>query len=101
MRPFAEVIAAAMQAEWGATPSARKEVGRITRANERSVRNWFEGKNGPSGEHLVLLIRHSDAVLDAVLQLAERQPLLPTAGVLRLRDHLKEVVDAIDNLRPG
>ena|SRR5579863_8966895 len=99
MGPFAEVIAAAMQAEWGATPSARKEVGRITRANERSVRNWFEGKNGPSGEHLVLLIRHSDAVLEAVLELADRQPLLPTAGVLGLRDRLKQIVEAIDDLR--
>jgi hypothetical protein len=101
MGPFAEAIAAAMQAEWGATPSARKEVGRITNANERAVRNWFEGKNGPSGENLVLLMRHSDAVLEAVLELADRRALMPAVGVLGLRDRLKEVVDAIDDLRPS
>ncbi|MGZ3278032.1 MAG: hypothetical protein ACXWKX_08385 [Caulobacteraceae bacterium] len=101
MGPFAEAIAAAMQAEWGATPSARKEVGRITNANERAVRNWFEGKNGPSGENLVLLMRHSDAVLETVLELADRRALVSAVGMLGLRDRLKEVVDAIDGLRPS
>ena len=101
MRPFAETIAAAMQAEWGTTPSARKEVGRITNANERAVRNLSEGKNGPSGENLVLLIRHSDAVLETVLELSGRQELLPAAGILDLRDRLKAIVDVIDGLRPS
>jgi hypothetical protein len=100
MRPFAETIATAMQAEWGTTPSARKEVGRITNANERAVRNWFEGKNGPSGENLLLLIRHSDAVLQTVLELSGRQALMPAARMLGIRDRLKEVVDAIDGLQP-
>jgi hypothetical protein len=100
MRPFAEVIAEAMQAEWGTTPSARKEVGRITNADERAVRNWFEGKNGPSAENLVLLIRHSDAVLERVLELSGRHALLPAAEVFGLRDRLKAIVDAIDALRP-
>jgi hypothetical protein len=100
MHAFAEAIAAAMRAEWGASPSARKRVGRITNANERAVRNWFEGKNGPSGENLVLLIRHSDAVLETVLELSGRQALLRAAGVLGLRNRLKEIVDAIDGLLP-
>src|SRR5580698_8661690 len=98
MRPFAEAIAAAMQAEWGATPSARKEVGRITGANERAVRNWFEGKNGPSGENLVSLIRHSDEVLKTVLELSGRHYLSPALDVTGLRDRLMEIVDAIDSL---
>lgn len=101
MHPFAEAIAAAMQIEWGATPSARKEVGRITRANERAIRNWFEGKNGPSGENLILLIRHSDAVLATVLELSGRQTLMSAADVLGLRDRLKAIVDAIDSLSMG
>jgi len=37
------------------------------------VRNWFEGKNGPSGENLMALIRYSDAVLAMVLQLSGRR----------------------------
>jgi hypothetical protein len=96
---FAQVVAAAMRSEWGATPSARKEVGRIARANERAVRNWFEGRNGPSGENLVSLIRHSDAVLESVLMLSGRHELVHAAGLFSLRDQLKQLVDAIDELR--
>ena len=44
----------------------------LTGANERTVRNWFEAKNGPSGELLVALCRHSDEVLATVLRLAGR-----------------------------
>jgi len=99
MRPFAEMIATAMQSEWGATPSARKEVGRITRANERAVRNWFEAKNGPSGENLVLLIRHSDAVFEAVLQLSGRGALVPAIELVGLRGRLKELIDSIDEIQ--
>jgi len=98
-RPFAEVIAAAVLAEWGETSSARKEVGRITRANERTVRNWFEGRNSPSGENLVCLIRHSDVVLETVLRLSGRQELVQVAAVLELRDRLQSIVVAIDELQ--
>ena len=44
----------------------------LTGANERTVRNWFDAKNGPSGEFLVALCRHSDEVLATVLKLAGR-----------------------------
>lgn len=99
-RPFAVLIAMAMLAEWGETPSARKEVGRITSANERTVRNWFEGRNGPSGENLVTLVRHSDAVFATVLELSGRESLLPAAGIFGLRDQLDALVHAIDALQP-
>jgi len=98
-RPFAEVIAAAVLAQWGETSSARKEVGRITSANERTVRNWFEGRNSPSGENLVCLIRHSDVVLETVLRLSGRQELVQVAAVLELRDRLQSIVIAIDELQ--
>jgi hypothetical protein len=48
-------------------------------ANERAVRNWFEAKNGPNGEHLLRLISHSDEMLDSVLAMAGKREL--TAGV--------------------
>jgi hypothetical protein len=100
-RPLAELIAAALRSEWGATPSARKEVGRITCANERAVRNWFEGKNGPSGENLVALIRHSDEVLRTVLELSGRQYLSLALSVVGLRGPLVAIIEAIDRLGPG
>lgn len=100
MESFPQLIAAAMRTEWGSSPSARKEVGRITRANERAVRNWFDGRNGPSGENLVSLIQHSDAVFETVLALASRRNALPALGVLTLRTHLRTVLAAIDELHP-
>lgn len=98
-RPFVLLIAEAMLAEWGESPSARKEVGRIALANERTVRNWFDGRNGPSGENLVSLMRHSDAVLETVLGLSGRDYLLPVVGILGIRDQLNALVHAIDDLR--
>ena len=92
------MIATALKSEWGGSPSARKELGRITHANERAVRNWLDGMNGPSGEHLVLLIQHSDAVFEAVLHLADRYYLSPTAELLELRQRLVAAIETIDGL---
>jgi hypothetical protein len=95
--PFARAIALALKAEFGGGPSGVKTVARLTRANERAVRNWFEAKNGPSGEYLVPLLQHSDLVLRAVLDLAGRRGLLVAAGFAELRQQLVDLVAAIDN----
>lgn len=96
MEAFPSVIAAAMRAEWGSSPSARKEIARITNANERAVRNWFEGQNGPSGENLVLLIRHSDAVFESVLMMTGRNQALTLLKAQALRSPLKALLDHLD-----
>ena len=36
---------------------------RLMPARERTAKNWFAGTRGPTSEHLVSLVRHSDAVL--------------------------------------
>jgi len=41
-------------------------------ASERTVKYWFSSERGPSGDHLIALARHSDAVLYVVLALAGR-----------------------------
>ena len=69
---FADAVALAIKAEFGATPSTAKRVARLVSANERCVRNWLDGKNGPSGEHLIMLMRHSEMVTRSVLGLAGR-----------------------------
>jgi hypothetical protein len=98
--PFAQVIASALREEFGGGPSAVKTVARLARANERAVRNWFEAKNGPSGERLIPLLRHSDAVLRAVLDLSDRRSLRAAAGVIELRQQLIDLVAAIDEVQP-
>ena len=53
---FFEVIPSTLRAEFGSSTSSVKTVARLTRTNERAVRNWSDGKNGPSGENLVSLM---------------------------------------------
>lgn len=65
---FAEAIAGALRREFGGVPGSVKQVVRITGANERAVRNWFEARNAPSGENLVILMGRSEEVLETVLQ---------------------------------
>lgn len=96
---LAQAIAAALRAEFGATPSAVKTVARLTHSNERAVRNWFDGKNGPSSDNLVVLMRHSTIVLKAVLEMADRPDLVLAVGILGLREQLVDVVAAIDKAR--
>lgn len=100
MESFSQTIAAALRREWGTTPSARKEVGRITQANERAVRNWFDGRNGPNGENLMSLIRSSDAVFETVLALSGRRSSLTGAHVLALRERLSVLITLIDETHP-
>jgi hypothetical protein len=98
---FPEVIAEALRREFGGTPAAVKVVVRLTRANERAVKNWFHAKNGPSGENLVTLLRHSDEVLESVLQLAGRQDLIVARKLTGAREKLREMLALIDELEGG
>jgi len=62
------------------------------------VRNWFDGRNGPSGEHLVTLMRSSTAVLETVLGLAGRQDLATVVLVQDARRRLVTILAALDAL---
>ncbi len=96
---FVQAIALALSAEFSGTPGAVKTVSRLTQVNERAVRNWFEGKNGPSGESLIRLIYRSDAVLKTVLNLANRRDLVVAVELADLRRRLVDTVAAIDSLQ--
>lgn len=96
---LADVIAQALRAEFGASPSSVKTVARITHANDRAVRNWFDGKNCPSAENMVVLMRHSAIVLKAVLELADRPDMILAVGIFGLREQLVGMVAAIDEAR--
>jgi hypothetical protein len=70
---------------------------RWTGAGERSAKNWLGGTRGPTGEHLLSLIRHSDEVLNAVLRLTGREAVLPQTS-LRQRSGLVKIIENIDEL---
>ena len=69
---YRSAIAMALHAELGSTHRAIKSARRWTGASERTVKYWFQGERGPSGKHLVSLVRHSDDVLMVLLTLANR-----------------------------
>jgi hypothetical protein len=70
-----------------------------TGAGERTVKNWFEGKNAPNGENLIELIRHSDEVLEAMLVMAGRQDILAGKLLLGSRDTLVKMLEIVDELQ--
>ena len=92
---FAAEVAAALNNELGETRAHIKIVAAWTGANERTVKNWFAGHYGPSGDHLVTLIRYSDAVLSAVLSMANRQDLLITSKFEEIEERLIELTSLV------
>lgn len=69
-----------------------------TGAGERTVKNWFEGRNGPNGENLIELMRHSDEVLEVVLFLADREDILAGKLLVDARDKIAEMLEIIEHL---
>ncbi|KKX62381.1 hypothetical protein [Pseudomonas putida] len=96
-KQYATGIARALNMELGGTHQAIKILMRWTNANERTVKNWLAGSNGPSGEHLVALIKHSDLALAAFLGMAERPDALTASELPMLRQKLQSVLEGIDS----
>jgi hypothetical protein len=85
-------ISQALREDFGVGSGAVKRLSRLLDANDRAVRNWIEGKNAPSAEHLVALMGYSDAVLAVVLAHAGRGRLL--AG-LKFKEATARVREAL------
>ena len=98
---YPAAIAAALRAELGDSHQAVKTVMRWTGANERTVKNWFAARRGPRGEHLLALIRHSNRVLEIVLQLADREQIIAAKMLLDARNALAEMLARIDSWMNG
>ena len=96
--PYPAAIAYALRNQLGSTHQAIKIVMGWTGAGERTVKNWLAGVSGPSGQHLIDLIRHSDDVLEVLLILAGRQPIVAAQKVVGVRNKLAETVEQIDRL---
>jgi hypothetical protein len=92
---YPTAIAAALREDLGHTHRATKTVMRWTGASERTVKNWFAARSGPSGEHLVALIRHSDAVFEALLLLAGRDQVVAAKKLIDARDALAKMLELI------
>jgi hypothetical protein len=95
---YAAAVAAALRTELGDSHRAIKIVMKWTGASERTAKNWLTGVRGPTGEHLVSLVRHSDAVLEIILQLSGREASLVSVNLAYARSQLAQVLDSIDDL---
>jgi len=98
---FAAAISNALHREFDGNGSAVKSIAALTDANERAAKNWYEGRNGPSGEFLVLLCRHSDQVLETVLMLCGRSDLLAAKKLVDAKSKLQEMLTLIDQIQTG
>lgn len=93
---FSELVAVALRNELGNTRQTIKTIMRWTGASERTVKNWLAATHGPSGEHLVHLVRHSDEVFELFLLMAERKPVVTTVSLMRLRTQLAQTIEQLD-----
>jgi Protein of unknown function (DUF1778) len=96
---FARVIADALHRDFGGTHGAVKTVVNLTKANERAVKNWFMAKNGPSGRHLVDLMRGSEEVLEIVLRLSGRHELVVAKKFADSRQVLIHMLRLVDDMQ--
>lgn len=89
---FAQAIAEALHRQYGGTRASVKIVVSLTGSNERAVRNWFAAHNGPNGENLIDLMRHSDEVLIAALLMAGRDDLVKAKTLSDAKLKLQEML---------
>jgi len=96
---FVDAIATALRREYGGTHAAIKTVVALTGANERAVKNWFDAKNGPSGEFVIALCAHSDAVLETFLLMAGRTEHVKVKKIVDATNKLREILTLLDDLQ--
>ena len=95
---YAGAVAAALRTELGDTHQAIKTVMRWTGSCERTAKNWLAGTRGPTGRHLLTLVRNSNAVFEAVLRLSGRETSLTAIDLLEARKQLLDMVKSFDQL---
>ncbi len=98
---FTAVIAETLRETFGGTAVAVKKVMAYTGAGERTVRNWFDGKNGPNGNNLVSLARNSDEVLEVFLLMADRGDIVTAKALVDAREILVEMLRLVEILLPA
>jgi hypothetical protein len=95
---FAIEIASALERTMRDKNVRIKTVSRWTGANERTVKNWLSGQYGPCGAHLVVLLQHSDEVLNSVLAMADRHESLIAQKMADIELRVRELSSLIREL---
>ncbi len=93
---YAQTVAKVLATELKGTHRAIKTIAKWTGSSERTAKNWLAGRRGPSGPHLIALLAKSDALLEQILLLAERGPVLELRRLEALKEALLGAVGAIE-----
>jgi len=96
---FAAAIAAALHRELDSTRAGIKTAAGWSGVNERTAKNWFSGRYGPNGEHLVALARNSNEVLSALLSMVGRADLVAAAKLAEAEQVVMELLSVIRSLK--
>jgi hypothetical protein len=98
---FAGEIGAALRRSVGSGGGGIKIVASWTGANEKTVKNWFAGRYGPSGEHLAVLVQRSDEVLSTFLVMAGREDLMAAVKLAAAEKAIIELLEAVRSIAQG
>ncbi len=97
---YATMIAKALRAELGTSARATKTLMHWTGASDRAAKYWLSGARGPDGRHLVLLARHSESVLRALLRMAHREAYALAIELGAAQAALTRAMAVLDALKP-
>jgi hypothetical protein len=89
---YASMIAQALRRELGSSHRATKTVMHWTGASERTAKHWLAGHHGPGGGYLIVLMRESEAVCEAILTAAGRRDAVIAARMLAAHGKVAEVM---------
>lgn len=95
---FATAIADALRRDFGEHPNLVKHLARLTGFNARTVENWLNARNGPTGAGLIVLMRHSDEVTMTVLALSDRADLRSGLSDRRKWAALRSAISAVTEI---
>ena len=93
---YESIIAAAVRQELGVSHQAIKTLMRRTGASARTAKNWLSGSAGPSGAHLVELMRSSDPVFEAVPKMTGREQFARGGKLVEANELLKRALTLLE-----
>ena len=91
-------LAAALKRELGGSHRAVTASMNWAGVSERTAKNWLAGANGPAGEHLIELMRHSDEVAITVMALCGRSEVCISLELACLRNSLVRMLTTTDEI---
>lgn len=96
---YGSAIAVALREELGGSTRAIKTIARWTGASDRAAKYWLAGERCPNGRQLIILARHSDAVLKTFLALAERDLFTISVELTAAENALTRAAEIIAELK--